>query len=98
MVGRLVQVTEPDGNVRQLHRDPEGNVLEVRDCVGSRRFSNSGMGWLASVEEDGAKVRGRVRHWIGDFESAGFFGPLPLEGHQVFPHDPVQGSLLRLAA
>jgi YD repeat-containing protein len=55
-VGRVVQVTEPDGNVRQLHRDPEGNVLEVRDGVGSRRFSYAGMGWLASVEEDGAKV------------------------------------------
>jgi RHS repeat-associated protein len=55
-VGRLVQVTEPDGNVRQLHRDPAGNVLEVRDGVGSRRFSYAGMGWLASVEEDGAKV------------------------------------------
>jgi RHS repeat-associated protein len=55
-VGRVVQVTEPDGNVRQMHRDPEGNVLEVRDGVGSRRFSYAGMGWLASVEEDGAKV------------------------------------------
>jgi RHS repeat-associated protein len=55
-VGRLVQVTEPDGNVRQLYRDAEGNVLEVRDGLGSRRFSYAGMGWLASVEEDGAKV------------------------------------------
>ena len=55
-VGRVVQVTEPDGNVRELHRDPEGNVLEVRDGVGSRKFSYAGMGWLASVEEDGAKV------------------------------------------
>jgi RHS repeat-associated protein len=52
----VAQVAEPDGNIRQLHRDPEGNVLEVRDGVGSRRFSYTGMGWLASVEEDGAKV------------------------------------------
>jgi RHS repeat-associated protein len=55
-VGRLVEVTEPDGNVRHLRRDPEGNVLEARDGLGSRRFAYCGFNRLAAVEEDGTKV------------------------------------------
>ena len=55
-VGRVIRVTEPDGNVRHLQRDHEGNVIEVQDSLGQRRFSYVGFNWLASVEEDGAKV------------------------------------------
>jgi RHS repeat-associated protein len=55
-VGRLVRQKDPDGNVRDFRRDPEGNVLEAQDGLGTRRFSYAGFNWLASVEEDGAKV------------------------------------------
>ena len=55
-VGRLVWVKEPDGNIRHIQRDPEGNVVETKDGLRARRFSYTGFNWLASVEEDGTKV------------------------------------------
>ena len=39
-----------------------------------------------------------VGHEAGQCPAIGLVGPLLLEGQQMFLHDPVQGSLLRLPA
>jgi RHS repeat-associated protein len=51
-----VQILEPDGNVRQLEYDREGNVVRARDRHRDVRFRYQGMNKLASREEAGTRV------------------------------------------
>ena len=47
------RVLEPDGNVRQLEYDAEGNVVRARDQQHDVRFTYQGMGRLSSRTEAG---------------------------------------------
>jgi RHS repeat-associated protein len=53
---RVIGVSEPDGNVRTIQRDPLGLVTDVADRQQHIRFTYAGLGKLASREEGGATL------------------------------------------
>ncbi len=56
-LGRVVRVEEPDGNVRELAYDAEGNVVHAKDRQHDVRFTYAGMGRLTSRSEAGTTVK-----------------------------------------
>jgi len=57
LTGHIVRVDVPDGNVRQLAYDADGNVLAVKDQHYDVKFTYRGMGRLASRTQDGTTVK-----------------------------------------
>ncbi len=57
ILGRVRRVHEPDGNVRTLRYDAEGNLVHARDRLHDVRFTYQGMNRLASRSEAGTTVR-----------------------------------------
>jgi YD repeat-containing protein len=56
-LGRPIRVDEPDGNVRVLERDGEGNVILARDRLRELRFTYQGLGKPTSRTIAGTTVR-----------------------------------------
>ena len=55
--GRVVQVQEADGNVRELAYDGENNLLHAEDAMHQVAFSYQGLGRLATRTQAGTTVR-----------------------------------------
>src|SRR5690606_31697783 len=56
LLGRVTRVAEPDGNLRELTYDPEGNVLRAKDRDHDVRFEYQGMGRLRARIEAATRV------------------------------------------
>ena len=59
LLGRIVQVAEPDGNLRSLTYDSTGNLVHAKDLQHDVRFTYQGMGRMASRREAGTTVEFR---------------------------------------
>jgi RHS repeat-associated protein len=57
LLGNLLQVEEPDGNLRVLRYDPEGRIVHAKDLQREVEFGYQGMGRLAHQTEARTTIR-----------------------------------------
>ena len=83
LLGRVVEHHLPDGNVRQVDYDGEGQLVRERDRLGEVLIERAGMGRIVAQHRAGTSVRfihDSEEHLIGFINEAGLEHRFELDG------------------